>query len=212
MKIVKGQLYNMLKNWSTWIIMSIFLWVQIANIIDKENAKLSLIENNLIFFRIGNAELCAIIFSIIAMGKYIKNNYIKNIKALYTNKERIVLANTVVTVIYFAFLYVLSFIIDVVFIIFKKQTLGFKQSGGELLSYIAIISVIVLFTGMIQLMTKSQLVAFIVGYIAIMGKDIIFKYIKIENDALRNLLVSIVVFIILGIINRIIAKKVYSVA
>ena len=52
MRIVKAQLYNSLKNWSTWIILAVFMFGQVGNLIDKENVKMSLFERNLIFFRI----------------------------------------------------------------------------------------------------------------------------------------------------------------
>ena len=104
MRIVKAQLYNSLKNWSTWIILAVFMFGQVGNLIDKENVKMSLFERNLIFFRIGNTGLCVLIFTIIVIGKIIKNNYIKNIKALYEKKERIVVVNTVVSSIYIIFL------------------------------------------------------------------------------------------------------------
>ncbi|SER86636.1 hypothetical protein [Lachnobacterium bovis] len=211
MRVVKAQIYNTLKNWSTWIIMLIFLWVQISNIMDQENVKMSLFERNLIFFRIGNAEICAIIFLIISMGKYLKNNFIKNIRWLYEKKERIVLVNTGITLIFFVALYVLNFIFDIIFHFSQEQKLGSKESLGELLSYFCIIAMVVLFTSMVLIITKSQLLAFILGYVALMGKDFIFRQVKIESDMLRNILVSVLISIILCVINRLIAKKIYSV-
>ncbi|SFG01625.1 hypothetical protein SAMN04487761_101111 [Lachnospiraceae bacterium C7] len=212
MRVVKAQLYNTLKNWSTWIILAIFMWGQIENITDKENLANSLFERNLIFFRIGNTEICALIFSILVIGKIIKNNYIKNIKNLYENKEKIVVANTAVSLIYVLFLYAVNFVIDIIFKFVQKQSLGNTKELGELLSYIPLILCTVIFTSIIMMVTKSTLLGLFLGYAFLSGKDLLFMQMNISNNIVACVIVAIVISCVLLVLNRIIAKRIYSVA
>lgn len=211
MRIVKAQLYNSLKNWSTWIILAVFMFGQVGNLIDKENVKMSLFERNLIFFRIGNTGLCVLIFTIIVIGKIIKNNYIKNIKALYEKKERIVVVNTVVSSIYIIFLYAVNFIIDIFFYFMQKQPMGTAKEFGELLSYIPIFLCVAMFASIVMLIVKSTLIGYICGFAFLFGKDLFFSQMKIDDNYIVATIVAVVMFFILYVVNLLIAKKVYRV-
>ncbi|SHK26875.1 hypothetical protein SAMN02745248_02186 [Hathewaya proteolytica DSM 3090] len=146
LKIFKMDLYRMIKNKSTWIIMAINMVFLLLPIIIEgvvlKNSNQSIVgvkdfSSYLTSFIAGGTSMMLIaIFVVLFYGSIYKTGFIKNVANLAKSKHEFVLSIVFISIIYTLIMFIATFIVAflAMFVVFGKANIG---SPLELIKYMA---------------------------------------------------------------------------